>query len=580
MSLGSIVRAPEVIVIGAGTFGAVLASLLDRPPNGLRVLLLESGFLERTEHIQNPPALDMTVPPPFLKPSGAEDTSNGGGWWRLPWCSDSPSHGLAYCVGGRSLFWGASCIWPTLDRDNTPHPWPTEVAQELNTRYLPAAAELLGLTQLWPHFTGQLNTLLRGRLLAAMSTHHLSGVETLDRHPEHPAAQATRQVNQIRRVRRAMDSNANHLALRLHLPMAIEVRGDTDDPQLLRFSSAAVLAEQLRDATGNLDLVPGCHVIRLWTKNGRVTAIETTRGLIAVPVRTLVVLAAGTIESTRLVLDATAGNPSAALVGVGLTTHLRSNLTVRLSLSAEGCKCPGGSGAAALQLRGIRREPRRPDIRFHHQITAYGVGSLPEEEAKRLWVNTPRTDVESLDHALRTNPRDLVVTVASAAEMSGDSESSVTLLDEHDEFGARRANVRLAPSAVDMRTWDALDDSADATVAVLASGHPYEVLRAGRFTATGGSTTTGPEERREPLGCGHHEMSTLRMGQDPRDSVTDSNGRIRALSNLYIVGPAIFPALDSAGPVLPGIALTLRLADHLRHAVSRGGKSHVRQANL
>jgi choline dehydrogenase-like flavoprotein len=177
-----------------------------------------------------------------------------------------------------------------------------------------------------------------------------------------------------------------------------------------------------------------------------------------------------------------------------------------------------------------------------------------------------------LDRALRIPPRHLVITVASVAEMAADGAGEVRLLDERDSYGARLACVRLAPGPLDVRTWAAMDRSSDAAVRALVGDRPFEVLRSGRFVPLANgrmATMLAADERRELLGCGHHEMGTLRMGEDPRDSHTDAHCRMHAVPNLYVAGPAVFPALDSAGPVLPGIALTLRLSDHLRH-IMRG----------
>ena len=50
------------------------------------------------------------------------------------------------------------------------------------------------------------------------------------------------------------------------------------------------------------------------------------------------------------------------------------------------------------------------------------------------------------------------------------------------------------------------------------------------------------------------------MGNDPTKSVTDLNGRFHHLSNAYVAGPAIFPALGSANPSLTALTLARRTA--------------------
>jgi choline dehydrogenase-like flavoprotein len=61
-----------------------------------------------------------------------------------------------------------------------------------------------------------------------------------------------------------------------------------------------------------------------------------------------------------------------------------------------------------------------------------------------------------------------------------------------------------------------------------------------------------------------HYMGTTRMHADPRKGVVDANCRVHGLNNLYIAGPSVFPTGSFANPVMTIVALTLRLADHLR----------------
>jgi choline dehydrogenase-like flavoprotein len=68
------------------------------------------------------------------------------------------------------------------------------------------------------------------------------------------------------------------------------------------------------------------------------------------------------------------------------------------------------------------------------------------------------------------------------------------------------------------------------------------------------------------LGGGHH-MGTTRMADDPTRGVVDRNCRVHGLDNLYVIGGSVFPTGGAANPTLTIVALTLRLAEHLK---SRG----------
>lgn len=61
-----------------------------------------------------------------------------------------------------------------------------------------------------------------------------------------------------------------------------------------------------------------------------------------------------------------------------------------------------------------------------------------------------------------------------------------------------------------------------------------------------------------------HHMGTTRMSLAPSGGVTDPNLRCHDVDNLYIAGPSVFPASGVANPTFTAVALTLRLADHLK----------------
>jgi choline dehydrogenase-like flavoprotein len=63
-----------------------------------------------------------------------------------------------------------------------------------------------------------------------------------------------------------------------------------------------------------------------------------------------------------------------------------------------------------------------------------------------------------------------------------------------------------------------------------------------------------------------HHLGTTRMHHDPARGVVDENCRVHEMTNLYIAGGSVFPTGGYANPSLTIVALSLRLADHLRSA--------------
>jgi choline dehydrogenase-like flavoprotein len=61
-----------------------------------------------------------------------------------------------------------------------------------------------------------------------------------------------------------------------------------------------------------------------------------------------------------------------------------------------------------------------------------------------------------------------------------------------------------------------------------------------------------------------HPAGTCRMGFDERTGVVDLNNRVFGLDNLFVSGASTFPTSGTANPTNTVVALTLRLADHIR----------------
>jgi choline dehydrogenase-like flavoprotein len=63
---------------------------------------------------------------------------------------------------------------------------------------------------------------------------------------------------------------------------------------------------------------------------------------------------------------------------------------------------------------------------------------------------------------------------------------------------------------------------------------------------------------------GNHHLGTTRMHDDARQGVVDANSQVHGLANLFVAGSSVFPTYSASNPTLNLLALTLRLADHLK----------------
>src|SRR3954468_5468425 len=191
----------DLIVIGGGTFGAVVAehmSFRDRSREH-RILVLEGGPVLIPEHVQNLPVLGLNVASATsiaaLKSSGQFGPDKPQQEvWGLPWHSSHDFPGLAYCLGGRSLYWGG---WsPELLQEELPvPPWPQAVVDELRAATLPdgshgyfqQSSNQIGTSQTNDFIFGDLQRAAREQLFAGVKAGNVTDAMMFSAMPDHPA---------------------------------------------------------------------------------------------------------------------------------------------------------------------------------------------------------------------------------------------------------------------------------------------------------------------------------------------------------------------------------------------------------
>ena len=546
--------APDVVVIGAGMSGAYCAEKLYRGSN-LRVLVLDAGSFLVSQHVQNLPQIGLNAAPAIVVVSNSQDPAPGAAEhqrvWGWPWRSNVAFPGLAYCIGGRSLYWGG---WsPRLTRTDLAG-WPSAIAGFLQgppgteDAYQRTEKET-GVYDKTDYISGPLYEELKKKFTAVQPL-----VPTVDAIEDAP------------------------LAIQASPPASGLFSFD-------KYSSVPILVDAIRQAAGvpdwrrRLFLVPRAHVVKLHATAGLVTQIELyvngSQKFLPIAPGCAVVLASGTIEATRLALESFA----TPRIGRNLMAHLRSNTVVRIHRSALDPALPKQLEAAALLVRGST-----PQGRYHLQVTAACVtGANPEVN---MFEMIP--DIDLLDKMLASQSGDwIVITFRGIGEMKGSQDPSLQKLtgafpswldlsDQTDEFAMRRAWVNLVKTSNDDALWRAMDDAAITFAQQLAVGLDkiqYFYNRDGSLNAAGATWHNEPpppstsNDRNNPankvrdgLGTTHHEAGTLWMGSDPSASVTNLDGRFHHIANAYVAGPALFPALGSANPSLTALSLARRTA--------------------
>jgi choline dehydrogenase-like flavoprotein len=302
-------------------------------------------------------------------------------------------------------------------------------------------------------------------------------------------------------------------------------------------------------------VVPHCRIIRLVTSLqngvGRVTGVEIEtytpicgdganvqkqRTTIPVAQDGKVVIALGTIESTRLALLSFQGTNNFHLIGQNLMAHLRSNLTIRIPRDALTSLSPAIKAlqASALFVKGRHNFSAQVGGGagyFHLQITASGLDKPSADSEAELFKKIP--DLDSLASMQHATDDTIVITIRGIGETQGlNPANNITLTNETDEVGAQRAFVTYGLNAKDFELWDAMDKTSDDVAKVFASGKNFTV-----FTASGAQVVPPTADlkqlvpyapasqggRRDGMGTTHHEAGPLWMGDDPTKSVTDAN---------------------------------------------------------
>ena len=369
------------------------------------------------------------------------------------------------------------------------------------------------------------------------------------------------------------------------VPLLADSRAFTT--KMWQFSPPTRFGTRYRDEivnSPNVHLYTHANVVEVEANDG-LTAVETVRvrGFDGKELRARAkrfVLACHTIQNARLLLasnrQARTGLGNANdLVGRYFMEHLEmpagelvvtNPRTIKTKLYALDYMAKTPRGELALS----------PSAQQEHRVlhgTASVEGGDPADQrlstfqwidtamitAMRTWEKGGRKGpppiavrASELSHPVQGPPRFYHLTTRQ--EQAPNPDSRVTLSSEKDALGMPRARLNWQLTELDKRTMRTF----------------YQVL--GREM---GRTGTGrvqihdwllSDDRTWPsfVSGGWHHMGTTRMSADPKQGVVDANCKVHGLANLYVGGAAVYPTAGAVNPTLTLVALSLRLADHLR----------------
>jgi choline dehydrogenase-like flavoprotein len=629
----------DVIIVGGGTFGLTLAQDLferSRPlgtaikPGNYRVLVLEGGPFTLPEHVQDLPSFNLASPGPVQAdrttlqdtPSGPRMLGAGNALpatrlelimsaldklavfenWGMPWNSSIRFGGLAYCLGGRSLYFGGwSPRYLVTEMETAPSdpiksafPWPQTVVDDLKMRYFLEGARQTGASTSNDFIAGRMHDFFRQKLFNLYTT--IPNVVPISELPDY----ATEAPEDIGQGIQDILSGAVPLpyvgfqdGLRLDAPLAVQILSRPGFFPFNKFSSVPLGMDASRrafadakDKIGNSDkrlmVVPECHVKGLRTRTYTLATGATVQEIDGIFVRSkdtgddfldlsgpvqgntqrrpMVILALGAIESARVALltPGVASAPNGGIVGNNLMVHLRKNstfsVTIPLTLALNDLEL------TVLLVR-CRTKVKGAFVHYHFQISASALpaGSGAGSSDALLFQSVP--DLDNIRHFEQTAPGEVDVSIRAVGEILPNPQNSVTVPTtpgqvDLDETLVPRATATLVPRV------SAGNDIESQVMSLMNQG--IDFLAQNLFGATPGPKYT-PAANVNPDGLGttFHESGTLRMGEDPLRSVVNPDGQFHFVTNLYSGDAAVLPTCGSANPLMNGVAMRRRLARRL-----------------
>jgi choline dehydrogenase-like flavoprotein len=285
------------------------------------------------------------------------------------------------------------------------------------------------------------------------------------------------------------------------------------------------------------------------------------------------ILAAGTLETVRLLLASQIGNQHDQL---GRNFH--DHLTLTAATLREPARTQIVSALRPWIHRGTLHSPklsasRELEDRLH--LTPI-LAHLTLDEPDNSGIAALRTLLRArqqhkLAPALRATLPQLPRALADAARLT------LSARTQHRRYVSPRATVHLrlnaaqrtpsasritlSPEGKPILDWR-IDPAELATLRSIAQ-HLRTHLRLDGIDWNPALLTSDLTAPIPNLDDARHAMGGACMGLNPRTSVVDPNLRVHGLENLFLASAAVFPNGSPQLPTLPLMALTLRLADHL-----------------
>jgi len=314
--------------------------------------------------------------------------------------------------------------------------------------------------------------------------------------------------------------------------------------------------------------------------------VSTLEGKRATVHANSVVVAAGAIESARLLLASRSVNPAGLgndndLVGRHYMEHPYGEVGVfdiddrcMALLERFGLFWNDDGNGRHVFMSGMALSPR---VQRERELLNCAMYVLPEDDedaainaARRLASGTGDAihDVK----ALLSRPMELAqaakrrqldglppiapparVVLGVNAEQRPDPDSRIMLSDRTDALGVPLTRI----------DWRMADQEL-ATITTMFDLVQSELVRVGLTAPKPHAWVRGRDDWRASFVDTAHHSCSLRMASDPSRGVTDPSGEVYGVHGLFVAGSALFPTVGTANPTLMLTAMALRVADAVR----------------
>lgn len=332
-----------------------------------------------------------------------------------------------------------------------------------------------------------------------------------------------------------------------------------------------------------------CSDIRL--DGGRITAVAATApsGKTAWFDGEQVILACGTIEASRLMLELAARHPSApwavnAWVGRAFQDHLdtpaaRVEILDKRRFSdlfdnivRRGFKYQPKIKLPSTEYEALGISNIAASFSYHSSLTEH-LGNLKIAMRSLIAGNAPK-DIGGLVKSVLATARiwgpliaryvrdHRVLSVGDLGVHMNLHCEQIPIRESRISLSSTRTDALGSPQAVlDWRV-DGRELGAMRTICEWV-GAALEADGIARLLVDPMLTESNPAFLDRCLDTNHH-CGGLRMADNALDGVTDPDLKVHGTDNLFVAGAAVFPSSSFANPTFTAMALALRLADHLK----------------